>query len=134
MAKEITSQDIRQKYVEEETKIIKNMLLFAIDIINDLLQKKYKEIVRDGSLSISSRELNWSAPSLRWDIAVNHLQEFFTSWNVQGEWVNNTYYINITPKQPIDKNIKIDLSEIKEKKKEITSNDIIENRAEILDL
>ncbi len=132
---EITPEDIEKKYTEEETKIVRELLISCIEIINNLLQNRYKEMMRRDYLLFSLHEdLSLSDIGDRRDALILQLGNFYTSWNVKGDWYGGTYYIEFAPKTPFRKDLNIDISDIKKEKEEVTPDSVITDRSEILDI
>ena len=135
MTKEITPEDIRKKYMEEKVGELKENLLYCIDTMNNLLQKRYERIIENGKINIPFNEtFEIGKTGKERENIVNHLRDFFTSWNIEEKIICGVYYIEFSPKELIDSTIKLDLSTIKEQKEEVSPDDMVKDRSEILDL
>lgn len=133
MPEEVTPEDIRQIYAKEETEIMTKILLSSIDKINEILKKRYEEIISSSWVRISVKDLDWPSPSSRWHHIADHLSKFYTSWTVELKWTQHEYMLYFTAREVINKRVEIDMSTIK-KTEIIAPDEEVSNRADILDL
>ncbi len=133
MSKEITPEDIRQKHIVIESEIIEKALLDSIEIANNLISNRYDHVIECGYIKLYANSLEWPRPVSRWKVLAELFKEFYSSWDIEHDWTGGEYYIKFTPKQPIDASVKIDISKIKDEKKEIIPEKI-KDRFDILDL
>jgi len=135
---EVTPENIKELYIDKETPIMENLVSYSIDIINKLLKERYQAIVDDGFVYVKARgDLDndgfcAKAIESRWTVLADNVRKFYKNWKVSSYFYSGGHYFCFRPKTPIDIEIRVDFN--KKQKKEVTLNDIINNRAEILDL
>ena len=133
---EITPQDIKAKYEEEEERALKNLIALTIHKINDALLDNYKTLVESGRIHISSDYLGFSDKYAKsratWEILFIKVAEHFKSWRVDYSCLSSTgkHYFDIYPKAPIN------CKKLGNKKaeKEEAHYEPVQNRSELLDL
>ncbi len=134
MTKEITPEDIRKRYVDIESKLIKETLVSSIVEINRILLINYRHIIENNYFYISSRDLGWASLSTdRKKVMISYLKNFFKSWDVTSVLTDN-FRVRFAPPERISMDLNIDMSEIGGEEKEVTPEDVINNRSDILDI
>jgi len=130
--KEITPEDIRQKYTED---LIERLLIPSIKTINERLQERGKAIVEQGYIRIGIKGLGWEE-SVEKDILYKLIKQFFTSWSViLDSGLGENYYLRICPPEPLCDKITVDIDSIKDNDNtEANPDDVVENRTDILDI
>jgi hypothetical protein len=131
--KEVTVEDIEQKYIKE---IFEDKLITAINIINTNLEERFVSIVERELLRIKIADLNIGSinSNLR-DNLVEHLDNFYSTWSLFLQGVGGVMYLQIEPDTDFD--ITTDVKLLKVERQELQENDndeSVDNRADILDL
>jgi hypothetical protein len=131
--KEVTVEDIEQKYVKE---VFEDKLITAINSINTNLVERFESVVERELLRIKVADLGIGSlnSNLR-DNLVEHLDNFYSTWSIFLQGVGGVMYLQIEPDTDFD--ITTDVKLLKVERQELQkSNDdeSVDNRADILDL
>lgn len=134
--KEVTPKEIEELYITEEKEKVEKLIACSIPIINTHLKDHYKEIVKWGKTDITIEDLH--SPHIPsdypvWNKVLVYLRQFFKSWKIEVFFRNNGMAYEFRPIQSINGTFQLDINKLTGEK-EVKSDDIIDNRADILDL
>ena len=130
--KEVTVEDIEQKYIRE---VFEKTLINAINMINARLIKEFKYVVESQILKIAVNELNLNSlnTDLR-EVLVEHLDEFYTTWSFSLQGVGGHFYLYIEPDTDFDITTDVKLLKVERQELQENKDEEVNNRADILDL
>jgi hypothetical protein len=133
--KEVTVEDIEQKYVQE---VFEKKLVDAINMINGLLESEFESVVERERLRIQFSNLNiGSFTADQRENLVDHINDFYTTWSVFLQGIGGVMYVQIEPDADFD--ITTDVTLLKVARQELqessdNNDESVDNRADILDL
>jgi len=130
--KEVTVEDIEQKYVKE---VFEKKLVTAINVINTNLEERFESVVERELLRIKVVDLGVGTlnSNLR-DNIVEHLDNFYTTWSVFLQGVGGIMYVQIEPDADFDISTDVTLLKVERQELQENNDESVNNRAEILDL
>lgn len=130
--KEVTVEDIEQKYVKE---VFEKILIDAINIINDRLVKNFKDVVETQILKLPINVLNLGSLNneLKEEL-VDHLDKFYTTWSIYLQGVGGHLYVYIEPDTDFDITTDVKLLKVERQELQENNDESVDNRADILDL
>jgi hypothetical protein len=131
--KEITVEDIKQKYIKE---VFEDKLITAINVINTNLVERFESVVERELLRIKIADLNVGTlnSNLR-DNLVEHLDNFYSTWSVFLQGVGGVMYLQIEPDTDFDITTNVALLKVERQElQEGNDEESVDNRADILDL
>jgi len=151
MEEPITPENILNGYKDKHISVIEKVISSTIKIVNEDLKYHSDSIVKDGTIiivykdtfaslwdevfidriTINGKNWNFSKKSERIDFIYVTIYGVFTEWDVKLVKNKANPHFKFSPKELIDKNIKI---ELEAKEEAIVPGEAIENRSELLDL
>jgi len=131
--KEVTVEDIEQKYVKE---VFEKKLVDAINIINGLLEGEFESVIERERLRIQFSNLGvGSFTNDQRENFVEHLNDFYTTWSVFLQGIGGIMYLQIEPDTDFDITTDVALLKVERQELQKKNNDEeVNNRADILDL
>jgi len=126
----ITPDDVRKKYIETYGEQLKIKIESAIESLNDALLERCEQICRDGYIYfITSDHINYEN-NREYDDILKYLKEIYTAWEIRKDGL----HIRFSSRKKISDELSLNIGQIKKKNKSVAPNEVIEHRAEILDL
>ena len=134
---ETSPQDIEKLYIAKEKEELEELITLSIPIINAHLKDHYKELVKWGKTAIGIEDLSHIPADYGvWSRILIYLRQFFKSWQIDVYYGSAGMTYEFKPRYAINTTLPIDMNKLTviKEEKEVKSDDIIDNRADILDL